>query len=597
MRDCQIIDTSFEELTACEPEAFLTQYDKIYIWGQDDISRNTFITLINKNIKVAAFLWENRDVNFFFNVPVMGLEDVDTSENYIIISRDEKSLHGYNWTSKIWASSIDTAAPIAICGMGKVGEALLGVLRGEGNNVAYLFDSSYQKCGEQYDGLVVQHMTEVAKLGNNCIIICCGKAYQEIYEQISSYGVRNPICYVKDFNIIRIMKKLSILDTHFYIMNRSVRINRPTISSLCINRWNQKFLLVGEDETRAYEYARIMGLLNFDVSICAEGQEYECLEDVLYGTDRLICLTDAVIDKKLLNRIGDLGLKEVKDYVVIGAPDHTLRYSRKQYLDVDLGYGYYAESPYPGFEVYGELSSDKKIIVTLGGSTTDGGWTTQKSWPQILYEKYLTDGSFVVMNTACVGYNSVQEMLKLARDVVLINPVIVITYDGYNDTEWEHNSFENKYLNSVFAAAKGDLNNRATTYKGSKDIFAGIEDKRDWKKTWLSNLLVMKTLCGFRGIDFCAFKQPMLASKENRTIRDNEKILMATWFYGKNRVDKMRSFRYDEYDSSDYDWIYDLSDIFDGEDVYYDTCHVNERGNEIIADRIMEKIKSRIEIH
>lgn len=40
-----------------------------------------------------------------------------------------------------------------------------------------------------------------------------------------------------------------------------------------------------------------------------------------------------------------------------------------------------------------------------------------------------------------------------------------------------------------------------------------------------------------------------------------------------------------------HDYIYDLSHIFDGEDVYIDHCHVFEHGNEIIAREIYNIIK------
>ena len=43
-----------------------------------------------------------------------------------------------------------------------------------------------------------------------------------------------------------------------------------------------------------------------------------------------------------------------------------------------------------------------------------------------------------------------------------------------------------------------------------------------------------------------------------------------------------------------YDWIADFTDIFADNDVYYDTCHVNEEGNRIISDKVYDLIESNL---
>lgn len=43
----------------------------------------------------------------------------------------------------------------------------------------------------------------------------------------------------------------------------------------------------------------------------------------------------------------------------------------------------------------------------------------------------------------------------------------------------------------------------------------------------------------------------------------------------------------------DYDWIYDFTEIFDEIEnpVYFDFCHLNEKGNEIVANQICEIVE------
>ena len=43
------------------------------------------------------------------------------------------------------------------------------------------------------------------------------------------------------------------------------------------------------------------------------------------------------------------------------------------------------------------------------------------------------------------------------------------------------------------------------------------------------------------------------------------------------------------------DWFIDLTDIFDDKpEVFFDVCHVYEKGNKVIAEKIYEHIKDEI---
>ena len=47
--------------------------------------------------------------------------------------------------------------------------------------------------------------------------------------------------------------------------------------------------------------------------------------------------------------------------------------------------------------------------------------------------------------------------------------------------------------------------------------------------------------------------------------------------------------------TGDIPYIYDLTDIFSGRSgIFYDTCHCNEEGNQMIADEIYQKIVNRV---
>jgi hypothetical protein len=88
-----------------------------------------------------------------------------------------------------------------------------------------------------------------------------------------------------------------------------------------------------------------------------------------------------------------------------------------------------------GFVVYKKNKDlwTRPIILTLGGSTTDG-IRRGHSWPEELSKLMTADGnSGTVVNGGTGGYSSNQELLKLIRDGLEFKPDIVISYSGIND--------------------------------------------------------------------------------------------------------------------------------------------------------------------
>jgi hypothetical protein len=88
-----------------------------------------------------------------------------------------------------------------------------------------------------------------------------------------------------------------------------------------------------------------------------------------------------------------------------------------------------------GFAVYskkGPTELDHPVILTMGGSTTDGA-RGSGSWPEELSKLLATRGiSATVVNGGTSGYSTNQELLKLVRDGLEFKPDIVISYSGVN---------------------------------------------------------------------------------------------------------------------------------------------------------------------
>ena len=115
------------------------------------------------------------------------------------------------------------------------------------------------------------------------------------------------------------------------------------------------------------------------------------------------------------------------------------------FIDPHLSHAHDPESMFalgelPGFAVYGDLNAPREEvirIVALGGSTTEPSST--QCWPQKLYEELTKRGySCLVLNGGVAGYSTNQELFKFIRDVMPLNPDIVISLSGVNDLGYGH---------------------------------------------------------------------------------------------------------------------------------------------------------------
>ena len=96
------------------------------------------------------------------------------------------------------------------------------------------------------------------------------------------------------------------------------------------------------------------------------------------------------------------------------------------------------------------------------------------------------------------------------------------------------------------------------------------------------------------------FIQPLFYSKPKMTLKEDI-ILQKKWDFHfgiseavKDSVKELR--RCAAEISRTYEYIFDLSSIFDASDeqIYFDICHVLDKGNAIIADEIYEIIQKRM---
>ena len=270
--------------------------------------------------------------------------------------------------------------------------------------------------------------------------------------------------------------------------------------------------------------------------------------------------------------------------------------------------GYTRKDDLPGFKVFeNELSDNPLTIVTLGSSTSDPYTCNLKSWPEYLFEM-LTDMGISV-KVLCGGmnsYHSRQEVLKVLRDVLNIKPDIVISYSGINDSDYFQRRHvlkeypdvmfhQDKFLRFAMKKANKEGYFLGNVYHDDVDeIMYGIENTKNYSERWVDNERIMHALCNEFGITFYGFLQPY--RDYGGYIKSGEPQKKS---YEKNMEQNIKEINawYDDVRQkiAEIEYIHDLSLLFDGmEKVYYDYCHVFEKGNKEIADAILSRIASKI---
>lgn len=256
--------------------------------------------------------------------------------------------------------------------------------------------------------------------------------------------------------------------------------------------------------------------------------------------------------------------------------------------DVQLGYTRISEMP--GFVTFrDEKNSEVSYrIVTLGGSTTDPTYGNQKSWSEILYEQLSkVDKNIEVICGGICSYTCTQELYKMIRDVLELEPDLVISYSAINDFLESYYVKEHPYiLQYQMDIAKrnvdeGKMNDTlAEINVPITKVTCGINSKKSIAEHWTDCERMMYAICKEYHIDFLAFLQPYFIEGN---IFLNQVQLRAV----EKNYEEIRNMM----EMTKREWLIDFTHIFEGkENVYFDLCHVYEQGNKIIVKNMMPYI-------
>jgi len=276
------------------------------------------------------------------------------------------------------------------------------------------------------------------------------------------------------------------------------------------------------------------------------------------------------------------------------------------------------------------FQDDDYRIFILGGSTLFGFITNGDEFtiPGILEKKFKDDNIDVkIINAGIPGAYSRAELFYLENHILEFSPNMIIMYDGVNDgdhelydftdTEFENNNFfENNNLKYSESGKTGLLSffakidyqtgmgvvqffksliNTSGTNPIDEPLKNLVETKDLEEKLFLKAQRLEKNwdkICsigkeyGFKTINII---QPGLATSD-RILSNNEKIILQN---PSRATEFLITLDLNNLNPINCEHIFDLRNSFEGIDkksIFFDSTHMDNFGNEIVAEKIYEKI-------
>lgn len=404
------------------------------------------------------------------------------------------------------------------------------------------------------------------------------------------WNVFHEICGTEHVHV-RIVgsKYLNQDDLIFYENNRTRKCNAALMLTMVLSRIQDRYAVFLTNSGYYNFWKNVTDSLKEDaqdILIIPTDTESEKIYDLLYyDIEKLIVFVALFEHGEIDEILRDFGLKQTQNIVYIynSFSGHTT----DKYCGFDwfLGNTFAEKQQLPGYNVHGDSSNISKKIVLLGNSTADALFYPQKSWPEMLWEQCGRIGkNIAIYNGAVADYNSSNEVIKMLRDVLLLAPDIVISYSGFIDFGQYVPDYPYLNLNLMRTS-------REWEDKSGKKVVYGVADIRSAYDRWLDNEKIMYQICKMHGISFYGVLQPWVGSECEDAC---EKLLIWSSHYWQiafpqfeGFVNNAREFKQNiQFDVKENSWLYDFTNIFSDiadSEIYFDSIHVNERGNEIVA--------------
>jgi len=247
-------------------------------------------------------------------------------------------------------------------------------------------------------------------------------------------------------------------------------------------------------------------------------------------------------------------------------------------------------------------------IFLVGGSTAfssaapDDNSTIAAYLENILNKKLSSDGKlFEVITAANPAWASTHERIFIENKLSELEPDMIITFSGVNDVHWGaegknilwFRTFADDFYFEIIKKAHQTAGINIpidVTNTNEIPIEPSIVSKRLLKNTQISNFVLKEN-----GTKYLFFLQPNLSvTDKDLSLLENESLSKNKEYFVKcyKEIDKtMSNFKSDNFS------YFNLSDMFNkipsSETIFVDSYHFGDKGNEMIAEKIFEKMKFR----
>lgn len=243
-----------------------------------------------------------------------------------------------------------------------------------------------------------------------------------------------------------------------------------------------------------------------------------------------------------------------------------------------------------------ETSKPIKILIT-GGSASDVV-THPANWPttfvSLLRQNKIQAKVYVA---AIAGYTSGQELLKLIRDGLMVQPDIHISYSGANDGDdgGYVSDYEKEFYEKSLKEGNVSLFLPNTVYF-VRNILLGGRNQPQLKQCqpiegfdfWRQNMSIMESIAIKNRYNFIGILQPVLGQGNFRSHMLELK--------NKNRVEKYKEFypKIIEYIPSD-SCLLNFTNLFDtaSSQVFVDDCHLTDPYQHTVAQAVFKELLDR----
>lgn len=361
-------------------------------------------------------------------------------------------------------------------------------------------------------------------------------------------------------------------------------------------REKKKIILCGEikEALNLKKYTEILGYrVAYIIGEADEGAEKSYFDLIYEDVSEIFVWIVSNNYSKYCPKLDEMGLKPNENYGALFCPPYMNLHERFP-IDLNIGLTAYTGDKYPGVKIFGdsEIVDENTIkVVTLGGSTTDAMAYPWKSWSELLWEMLVQkskEKKVIIYCAGTCGYTSAQELMKLERDMLSLEPDIVISLSGVNDIHEDDTPWVNGYQKKIFSRMN-EVNDDALHKSVNIDYSIGIKNNDLPYKKWIKNMRMMYTVCSEFGVGFYSFLQPMVGEKGYELDGVALEYMLGDMndIYGKTAsfIENVRA------EIKNYNYILDIADIFNGtSEIYIDGIHTTEQGNKLIAQAICANI-------